>query len=301
MSPRRRAPLALAWLASFAFSGSLTPSLQAATPNADLGLGQKVYEQNCMRCHGSKGRGDGPDAQRLGFRPRDFQFGQFKCRSTASGALPLDEDLLRTVSRGLPGTPMVGFARVLRPEEQQAVIQYIKTFSPRFASMAPPQAIVIAAPPPPLENLREGRMAYLLLKCWQCHGLTGKGDGPSAAGLKDDWGRPIKPADFTRSRYFKCGEAEEELYRTLMTGMNGTPMPSFAEALVYVRDLIHLSDYDQLLPAPEIQEVTDHVREKVPNKGQFERLNPGEREALRQARAWALVRYVRSLLQTGRR
>lgn len=66
--------------------------------------------------------------------------------------------------------------------------------------------------------------------CAQCHGSAGRGESPSAKGLKDDWGNPIAPSNLTL-KPFKSGANPEDLYRTLSTGLNGTPMPSYADAL----------------------------------------------------------------------
>src|SRR2546423_13932599 len=79
----------------------LTAAPTAADPAA------AVYNHACSWCHGKDGRGDGPAAFSINkyrlTRPRDFTRGRFKLRSTPSGQLPTDDDLLRTVERGLPG------------------------------------------------------------------------------------------------------------------------------------------------------------------------------------------------------
>src|SRR2546430_83532 len=66
-----------------------------------------VYNHACAWCHGKDGRGDGPAAfsidKYLSPRPRDLTRGRFELRSTASGELPTDEDLLRTLEHGIPG------------------------------------------------------------------------------------------------------------------------------------------------------------------------------------------------------
>jgi cytochrome c oxidase cbb3-type subunit 2 len=67
------------------------------------------------------------------------------------------------------------------------------------------------------------------MQCANCHGDGGKGDGSSAPTLRDDWGQPIVPRDFT-SGPLKVGDAPEDLYKTFITGLNGSPMPSFVEA-----------------------------------------------------------------------
>ncbi len=62
-----------------------------------LELGKKVYFKRCVWCHGVEGGGDGPSADRLFTRPRNFIQGTFKIRWTDSGELPLDRNLIDTV------------------------------------------------------------------------------------------------------------------------------------------------------------------------------------------------------------
>src|SRR5438132_14090979 len=73
---------------------------QATTPPrppdaARAGRGKAVYERYCISCHGEHGDGRGYSAQWLDPRPRDFTRAIFKCRSTPSGTLPVDDDLVR--------------------------------------------------------------------------------------------------------------------------------------------------------------------------------------------------------------
>ena len=80
----------------------------------------------------------------------------------------------------------------------------------------------------------------------ECHSQSGRGDGPSTASLKDAALFPIRPLDFG-SGIFRRGSSLEDIFLTLRTGLNGTPMPSYAESLTpeqtwavaaYVRSLI---------------------------------------------------------------
>jgi mono/diheme cytochrome c family protein len=48
--------------------------------------------------------------------------------------------------------------------------------------------------------------------------------------MKDSQGRPVKPRDFTDGR-FRGGGERADLYVRLTTGMDGTPMPAYAEVL----------------------------------------------------------------------
>jgi cytochrome c oxidase cbb3-type subunit I/II len=233
----------------------------AQAPDPQLQLGKKVFEDTCAKCHGRAGKGDGPDSIKLGFHPRDFTLGAFKCRCTVTGQPPTDEDLLRTVTNGLPGTPMLPNPN-LTEAQRAAVVQYIKTFSKVFAQSPSPSCV--PAPEPPsasADMVAEGKQLYEKMQCAKCHGEGGRGDGPSARSLVDDWGHPIKPYNFVVLKKFKCGNDDRDLFRTLMTGMTGSPMPSFAEALAF--DTGGLSDQQK--------------RERVEH------------------RTWALVQYLRSL------
>ena len=101
-----------------------------------LRRGHQVYEINCVMCHGINGDGQGMAAHMFRVPPRDFRQGFFKFRSTSSGSMPTDNDLLQTVTQGIRWTGMVG-----RPDlseaDRRAVVQYLKTFSPRFAAEPP--------------------------------------------------------------------------------------------------------------------------------------------------------------------
>ncbi len=202
--------------------------------------GREVYMRRCVGCHGVKGDGNGPAATFMDPRPRDFRTGTFKFRVTPSGSLPLDGDLFRTITRGVRGTAMPSWHE-LPEKDRWAVIQFIKTFSPYFQEERPEPPIYIPNPPPPSpELIALGKEAYVKAKCWQCHGGPGMkgeepytypwGKGPSADELKDDWGFPIKPTDFTRG-IFKSGPDARDIFRTMTTGLNGTPMPSFVQQL----------------------------------------------------------------------
>jgi cytochrome c oxidase cbb3-type subunit I/II len=231
---------------------------QTSPSRQTLYVGQQIYQINCAVCHGVGGDGNGPAASMFRIRPRDFRSGTFKFRSTPSGSLPTDDDLLRTVTQGVRWTGMIGRPD-LRENDRRAVIQYIKTFSSRFAKEQPGKPVIVpAAPPKTQEILDEGKRLYNDVGCNACHGAQGRGDGPSAAGLKDEWGWPIWPSDLTW-RPLKRGSDTRETYLTLVTGLSGTPMPSYAGsissrevwALVYYLESLvppdHRLDPNQLL------------------------------------------------------
>jgi cytochrome c oxidase cbb3-type subunit 2 len=189
-----------------------------ASPESDLG--RQVYGANCAICHGEQGDGRGHAAHHFRTAPRDFTAGRYKIRSTASGQLPTNEDLRRSIVRGLPGTGMVPQDH-LSEAEVDAVIALIKNFSPRFAGGPAPEPLVIsAAPPSTPASIAHGRQVYEKGECRECHGREGRGDGPSAKDLK------VKPSDLTR-RPLKSGPTTRDLFRTFITGLDGTAMPSY--------------------------------------------------------------------------
>ncbi|MES1211715.1 MAG: c-type cytochrome, partial [Acidobacteriota bacterium] len=194
--------------------------------------GGPLYQKMCSQCHGEKGDGQGIAAPRLLPRPRDFTAGKFKVRHTPNGALPTDDDLRHIIREGMPYTSMPGWKH-LSDAQINELVAAVKSFSPDFADAAKKPA-PIAIPEAPAfseESAKKGKEVYASIGCPACHGEIGRGDGPSAPALTDDWGHPIRPADLTKRWTYRGGPTREDIYRTFTTGMNGTPMPSFAESL----------------------------------------------------------------------
>ena len=209
-------------------------------PQGDPVKGKVVYTRYCVSCHGDLGNGAGEFAEWITTKPRDYRQGTFKWRSTPSGALPLDSDLDKTIRDGIYGTFMPPWYPI-GDVNRRDVIAYIKTFSTRWTTEKPPAPIVI--PPEPSYNdasVKRGRAVYEKSNCAQCHGQDALGDGPSAHDLKDDWGWPIVPYDLTQG-HIKCGDKGQDIYRVFMTGLNGTPMPSFTDSISPQEawDLVH--------------------------------------------------------------
>lgn len=195
---------------------------------AQRAAGKELYEKNCAQCHGDTGDGAGVAAPYLLPRPRDFTSGLFKFRTTTSGDLPTDEDLKRSIRYGMPYTSMPAWP-TLSEAQIQNLVYYIKTFNDDFAG---PYGLVepIEIPDPPRfseESARRGRDVYVENECSKCHGELGRGDGPSAPTLEDQWGDPIRAADLTKRWTFRNGTTRRDIYRTFTTGLDGTPMPAF--------------------------------------------------------------------------
>ncbi len=189
-----------------------------------------VYDHACAWCHGRDGRGDGPAAFSVGKyrspRPRDLTRGRFELRSTASGELPTDEDLLRTLEHGIPGC-MPSFRGLTRGERRLAVTA-VKRFYPGFDGARPAPIPIPEPPATDAAAVARGQDVYRSAGCAACHGERGHGDGPSARDLRDETGLAIRPADLRYTRRFKNGSEPEDVFRTLVTGLDGTPMPSYA-------------------------------------------------------------------------
>ncbi len=201
----------------------------AVTPEL-VSHGKQIYSQNCAPCHGEKGDAQGLCSAFLLPRPRNFTTAHFRLRSTASGNLPTDEDLFRVVSMGVNGTPMPPWKWMLSDADRWAVIEYVKTFSPRFADPKEDRKTLVDIGTPPPRNeaaIAEGKALFGKLSCASCHGPSGQGDGPSAYSLVDDAGQRISARDFSKPTGFKGGYATREIVRGFLTGFDGTPMPSF--------------------------------------------------------------------------
>jgi mono/diheme cytochrome c family protein len=124
---------------------------------------------------------------------------------------------------------MPPWKHILSEEDRWAVVEYVKSFSPRFNDTNELRTVVNAGTPSPRNesSIAEGKAMFTKMACISCHGASGHGDGPSAATLVDDSQSKIKPRDFSRPGVFKSGYATKEIARTILTGFNGTPMPGF--------------------------------------------------------------------------
>jgi mono/diheme cytochrome c family protein len=200
-----------------------------AQNNESIKAGRVIYKDRCAVCHGPKGDGKGEAAKDLLIKPADFTSGVFKFRSTKDIA-PTDADLFKTVARGLHGTAMLPWLGLDAVEKWQAVY-YIKTFTDLFDDEKAPETVKAPnAVRPETEYIAQGRQVYKKARCYECHGDEGRGDGEKAKKLKDDLQRPIKPRNF-REQTLKRGRNVEDIYLTVATGLNGTPMLSYSSIL----------------------------------------------------------------------
>lgn len=201
--------------------------------------GKGVYFRKCVWCHGPDGAGDGPSAIRLATKPRNFNQGTFKIRHTGSGELPTDEDLFNTVTHGLSGSVMPPWGSILSKEEIHDVVAFIKKELVKDREFDDPDEEITVISygtqvPTSPESIELGKDIYMnKAKCVECHGLTGKGNGNLTQ--RDDWGFPIFPANLTKPWNLRGNRRDpynpRNIFREVSTGLNGTPMPSFADEL----------------------------------------------------------------------
>ena len=206
---------------------SASPS-HANSGSENKTLGATVYKHMCVYCHGEDGNGGGKAMAYLYPWPRDFRKGVFKHRSTPTGSLPLDRDIYQTIARGVPGTSMPAWGNALTEEETWSVVQYIKTFSSRFGKEDPKDPVTVA--PAPLstpERVKRGEGLFDELRCSRCHGTDLKGSGSLADELYDIWDHRAFVYDLTNPNTFKFGFEKEDIYLTLTTGLDGSPMKAY--------------------------------------------------------------------------
>ena len=122
---RGKMVLAVLFVATWLMAGNLS-----AQESGDLG--EVTYDRWCAGCHGVDGTGNGTGAEYMLPRPRDFTRALYQIRTTASGELPTDDDIMAVIDRGMPGTTMPGWEDLLSDDEKEALVEYLKSFSRFF-------------------------------------------------------------------------------------------------------------------------------------------------------------------------
>jgi mono/diheme cytochrome c family protein len=222
-----------------------------------LDLGRTAYAKECVACHGDLGDGEGQAAYLLYPRPRDFTRGEYRLVSTWD-RIPTDEDLFRTISRGMPGSAMPSWSHL--PEETRwGLVHYIKTFSTHSLEIQEAytptkpfeegRGLLSIPPEPPYDRAAASRARELYRQsCAACHGETARGDGRQDQ--IDSKGRPTRPRDLTAG-IFKGSPSPEHVYRRIVAGLPGSPMPM--SPYIYGEDAWHLTHYVLSLSSPAQQ------------------------------------------------
>lgn len=247
-----------AWLLASLFAETrhpwATPAAPAAatTQEAALAHGAQLFRQNCAVCHGVNGDGNGPAANVMDPKPRDFRIGKYRFVTSANG-VPYREDLMRTIKHGLAGTSMPGWLH-LSDDDIGALADYVMSISrdalkeqlrgKLFANtklkpevvdkrlnktvadrLAPEDPVHPGAEPPfSADDLPQARAMFNQV-CAVCHGLDGKGMRNPEWRTAEDL--PISSRNF-RGGVFKAGGRGRDIYTRIYAGIPGTPMPSFA-------------------------------------------------------------------------
>jgi mono/diheme cytochrome c family protein len=254
------------------FTAPVTLGGRVVQPAA-LEHGREIFTHFCRPCHGDAGDGQGMAAPGLQPPPRDLRLGVYKFAAVAAGQLPGDADFVRTIRHGLHGTAMQPWD--VPPAELDDLIQYMKSFAPRWRNEGAGQALVASDDPwvgRDAEGVARGTRVYHgLAQCAvACHPayatraeiyaftkeLTGnrladlRGDLYLPVAKESDYGVKILPPDFTFNE-LRGGDAVGDIYRAIAAGIGGTAMPTWKNVLPeadlwamahYVRSLVAVRD-----------------------------------------------------------
>jgi|GEM_PF-6275771 len=258
--------------------------------------GKKVYATHCAGCHGENGDGNGPGALRLQVKPRNFKVGVYKFRSTQQLQLPLEADLHRIITKGLPGVSMPAFPLMPEPD-RVAVIEYIKTFYPAWDEKAPERQVVhVPRAPQDLhtkDRVMRGRVVYLAMQCGRCHGMDGAGTNASIGYVDDkDLGR-IPPRNFTRGR-FRGGDDPEDVYRTFHTGLAGA-MPKFDDSLIVYANQQTVATQADVMYENEMETLKPWLDQFAATPADIFKMTDAQKREVVVRNSWDLVAYVLSL------
>ena len=228
-------------------SGGGARSAGASDPLAIRG--KEVFGKYCATCHGDTGDGAGEFAHLMNPRPRNLQEGKFRL-ATTENQIPSDDDLLSTITSGMPGSSMPPW-EFLPLADRQALVRYVRQLHidgartalksgvdegafdedelpELLAERTVPGPPLVVPPEPPFDDARwfRGRRIYMEA-CASCHGADGQ---PVSDAVKtDDNGFPLPPRSFVRG-IFKGGSEGAQLHARIVKGMTGTPMPGYEES-----------------------------------------------------------------------
>ena len=224
-----------------------------------VAAGKSLFQQQCVVCHGTKGKGDGPAAVALKPRPGDL--------TSIVVARQKDGEIQWKIVNGR--APMPTFGKALKTEQIWQIVNYIRTLGPkptpkpkppkskppkskppksippskqverksaselgvtlRVSAMdqarkpwpAPIKAAKQQNPVPSTTKSLAAGKALFQQQCAVCHGTKGKGDGPAAVALKP------RPGDLTAIVFVR--QKDGEIKWKIVNGR--APMPTFGKAL----------------------------------------------------------------------
>jgi len=251
-----------------------------------LNRGKEVYTLYCRACHGDNGDGAGPAAPGYRPPPRDFTTGLFKFAGVSAGGLPHDDALRRVVRNGLHGTAMLAWD--LGDGDLDAVLQYLKTFSPRWKEEEPGDPIVPTpdawgAARAPEAVARGAKIYHAVAQCSACHPAY------ETRAAIDQASRELNDAGITGFRSdLYAPEAKDSDFVDRSAGDGGVKLELLAPDFLFneVRSVRDLAD-----PASSSADLYRVIAAGIGGTAM-----PQWQGALPEADLWALVYYVRSLM-----
>jgi mono/diheme cytochrome c family protein len=109
--------------ASFGVVLGADPKPPKKTPDL-VNLGKKLYDQNCIPCHGAKGEGKGALANTLTPHPSDFALPLKDWPNTKGNP----EKVFGVITKGIPNSAMVGWSQ-LSEKERWGLVYRVMEFS----------------------------------------------------------------------------------------------------------------------------------------------------------------------------
>lgn len=260
---------------------AISSSAAMAKPG-NIEKGEQIYSKHCMMCHGEEGDGLGPATEYLNPPPRDFTSGMFKFKTTGfEDMVPNDDDVLRMIRDGMPGTAMPGWADLLSEQEIWDVIAYIKTFAGYEEEVPSQQLDYGKQVPSSPESINKGQELFLEGdRCSECHGEDGKGDAIKR--LKDDAGDRTWPRNLTKPWTFRGSNDQRDIFTRISIGIPGTQMPAFSDPKskkkLSIEERWHVANYvtslaktDKLVRAENTVVKADKIQDTVPDSPEDQR------------------------------
>lgn len=279
-------------LLSAIFFSLVVNSVHSQT-TADPEHGKIIYKKSCVGCHAPTGSADDLNAKGLKPVPRNLYKDTYRIHSTSSGSMPTDADVIRTITKGVYGTWMVAFDKLLNDQDIQDVAAYIQTLNPRFSEERTPLSIPTATAVRP-SDIKDGAAIYKKLMCFNCHGKTGNGKGGAlSSALQDENGNKMNATNFTLG-VFKGGKDSLAILRAIQSGIGGTPMAGYHDAFLFGNDDVSTSVYEKDYTSIEIAELKAYIA-KQPTSSEIDYMSQSKKDDLAGQRKWALVRYIQSL------
>jgi DMSO reductase family type II enzyme heme b subunit len=213
----------------------------------DTKNGEQIYSKRCVMCHGEEGDGQGAVTERLNPPPRDFSSALYKIKTTGfDDIVPNDEDIIRMIRDGMPGTAMPGWSDLLSKQDILDLVIYLKTFAGLEEEKPTMQLDYGQQVATSEESIAKGKeLFHDSDRCSECHGEDGKGDATKR--LKGDAGERTWPRNLTKPWTFRASNDPKDIFSRISVGIAGTEMPSFADPeskkKLSIEDRWHVANY----------------------------------------------------------